>query len=138
MGRRLIALLDTDILIASKSETEPAPDLSGFDDLMVSSLTWSELVMGLHSTRSLSEYKRRARRLSVLQGTYGDGLPYDDDCANAYNDLLERTVQRGGDAKAKKLDRMIAATAMAHELVLVTRNVDDFTMFEGMLDVVER
>lgn len=134
----MIALLDTNILIASKSETEPAPDLSGFDDLMVSSISWSELIMGLHSTRSLSEYKRRARRLGALQDTYGEGLPYDDDCIDTYNDLIERTGQRGGDAKAKKLDRMIAATAMAHELVLVTRNTDDFTMFEGMLDVVER
>ena len=134
----MIALLDTNILIASKSETEPAPDLSGFDDLMVSSLSWSELTMGLHSTRSLGEYKRRALRLSVLEDTYGAGLPFDDDCVDTYNDLLERTGQRNGDAKAKKLDRMIAATAMAHELVLVTRNIDDFAMFEGMLDVVER
>jgi hypothetical protein len=60
----VIALLDTSILIASKSETEPAPDLSGFDDLMVSSLSWSEPVMGLHSAKSLGEYKRRARRLA--------------------------------------------------------------------------
>jgi predicted nucleic acid-binding protein len=134
----VIALLDTNILIASKSETEPAPDLSGFDDLMVSSLSWSELIMGLHTTKSLSEYKRRARRLGALQDTYGDGLPYDDACIDTYNDLLERAGQRGGDAKAKKLDRMIAATAMAHELVLVTRNVNDFRMFDGMLDVVER
>lgn len=134
----MIALLDTNILVASKSETEPAPDLSGFDDLMVSSLSWSELVMGLHTTKSLTEYKRRARRLSALQDTYGAGLPYDDDCTDTYNDLLERTGQRNGDAKAKKLDRMIAATAMAHELVLVTRNMDDFRMFEGMLEVVER
>jgi toxin FitB len=134
----VIALLDTNILIASKSETEPAPDLSGFGDLMVSSLSWSELVMGLHTTTSLSEYKRRARRLGVLQETYGDGLPYDDDCVESYNDLLEHTGQRGGEAKAKKLHRMIAATAMAHELVLVTRNVDDFRTFEGMLDIMER
>ncbi|PUB22151.1 hypothetical protein C8K30_11319 [Promicromonospora sp. AC04] len=84
------------------------------------------------------ECKRRAARIQALKKTLGRGLPFDDDCDEMYDELLVRVGQRGGTPKANRFDRMIAATAMAHALVLVTRDVDDFKPFKGMLDVEVR
>ena len=130
------ALLDTSILISIAASDETTPDLTDFANLYVSSLTWNELTLGMHQVKSLQEYKRRAARIQALKKTLGRGLPFDDDCDEMYDELLVRVGQRSGTPKAHRFDRMIAATAMAHELVLVTRNGDDFKMFEGMLDVV--
>lgn len=132
------ALLDTNILISIAASDETTPDLGDFDDLFVSSLTWNELTLGMHQVKSLQEYKRRAARIQALRKTLGQGLSFDDDCDEMYDELLVRVGQRKGTPRASRFDRMIAATAMAHELVLVTRNMADFTMFDGMLDVVER
>ena len=132
------ALLDTNILISIAASDETTPDLTDFDNLYVSSLTWNELTLGSHQVKSLPEYKRRTARIQALQKTLGQGLPFDDDCDEMYGELLVRVGQRKGTPRANRFDRMIVATAMAHELVLITRNVNDFTMFKGMLDVVER
>ncbi|WP_164545033.1 type II toxin-antitoxin system VapC family toxin [Antribacter gilvus] len=134
----MIALLDTNILIAGTTAHEVAPDLSDFNDFRVSSLSWHELTTGMHTTGDLSTYKERAHRLSTLQAIYGEGLAYDDDCVDAYATIMTRVLQRGGVPKAHPTDRMIAATALAHELVVVTRDRADFAMFEGLVDVVER
>lgn len=134
----MIALLDTDILIASRTAAEGLPDLSGFDDLTVSSVSYSELTMGLHATNDLAAYKRRLARFDALVETFGPGIPYDDQSVRAYGRLLAAVVERGGEPKAHRLDRMIAATALAHGLVLVTRNIAHFRLVEGLVDVQVR
>ena len=138
MAAPVIGMLDTSVLIASRSHSEALPDLQGFDDLTVSSVSYSELTMGLHSTQDLVTYKQRHARLSQLKETFGAGIPYDDVCVQAYDDLLALVVERGGEPKAHRLDRMIAATALAHGLVLVTRNIAHFRLLEGRLELAER
>ncbi len=139
MGQRgLRALLDTNILIATASTREPVPDLGGFDDLLVSTLSWSEMTRGVHAAKSISVYRERHRMLQALQATFGDGLPYDDTCLPAYDSVMGRAADRGGDLRANLTDRLLAATAISYDLTLVTRNVGDFAMFDDLLDVVER
>lgn len=132
------ALLDTNVLIARDAPDESAPDLSGFERLVVSSLSWSELSRGLHVTTSLTEFKARLARFNALQAAFGTGLAFDDACVRAFDDLLRQVVERGGNARAHVLDRMIAATALAHGLTLVTRDAKGFTNLEGLVQVEVR
>jgi predicted nucleic acid-binding protein len=132
------ALLDTNILIAASSTAESTPDLSEWDQVVVSTLTWSELTMGLHSTGDLAVYKERVARLDALRALLGKGIAYDDECVRAYDHVLRRVTDRGGSAKSHRLDRMIAATALAHGLVLVTRNIADFAALEGLVAIEQR
>jgi len=134
----VIVLLDTNILIASKTPTERQPDLSGFTKLAVSTLSWSELTMGLHATTDLIEFKARWARLNALKVGFGEGLPFDDECVAAYDQLLQHVVARGGSAKAHVIDRMIAATAMVHEMTVVSRDISGFVGLEGLVSLERR
>jgi predicted nucleic acid-binding protein len=134
----VIALLDTNILIARDAPDEPAPDLSGYDGLVVSSLSWSELTRGLHVTNSLVEFKARLARFNALRSAFGPGVAFDDACVNAHDDLLRQVIERGGSARAHVLDRMIAATALAHDFVVVTRDAAGFANLEGLVQVDAR
>lgn len=131
----MIALLDTNVLIAREAQDEPAPDLSGYDGFAVSSLSWSELTRGLHVTASLVEFKARLARFNALRSAFGSGVPFDDACVRAHDDLLRHVVQRGGSARVHVLDRMIAATALAHDFVVVSRDGAGFTNLEGLVQV---
>ena len=104
----------------------------------VSSLTWAELALEVHAVTSLAEYKRRTARVNRLRAMFGEGLPFDDHCAQAYDAALEHVTERGGSPKAHRFDRMIAATAAANGLALVTRNSGDFLQLRGLVEVVER
>lgn len=126
-------LLDTNILIAQFSPRERAPDLTGFTGLFVSSLSWGELTRGLHMTTELSVYKARAARLASLQGSFGAGLSFDDDCVRAYDAVMQSVLNSGGSPRAHLIDRMLAATAIAHNLTVITRDRTGFTGLEDLL-----
>lgn len=134
----MIALLDTNVFIALGSRGERRPDLSGFADLVVSSLSWSELTMGLHATSNLDEYRERHARLDGAKQLFGAGIAFDDACVQAYDRILARVAQRRGPVRAHHLDRMIAATAIAHGLTIVTREQSGFAGLEGLVDVEVR
>lgn len=138
MGDAVRALLDTNVIIASGSGPEELPDLDGFTDLFISSVSYSELTMGLHGTTDLAVYKARVARLDAAKEVFGAGLPYDDDCVQAYGKVVARVAERGGEVRAHRLDRMIAATALARGLVLVTRNVAHFRLVDDLIEVVRR
>lgn len=132
------ALLDTNVLIAAATEREATPDLSGYTSLAVSSLTWAELVRGLNLTTDLAQYRARRARLDELRDTFGDGLAFGDHCVVAYDRVMSRVADRGAEPRAHVLDRMIAATALAHGLRLVTRDLTGFSAIAGLVDVDRR
>ncbi|KNY06518.1 hypothetical protein AKH00_09875 [Microbacterium sp. GCS4] len=128
-----MALLDTNILIASDSRGESAADLDAFDDLRVSSLTWAELAKGLHTTQDIQIFRQRSARLAALRAAFGDGIPFDDDCADAYDRVLAHLSAQRLPARPHTFDRMLAATALAHGFTLVSRDSD---ALRGLTDLV--
>lgn len=134
----MIALLDTNILIATDSRGETAPELSDFEDLHVSSLSWAELAKGLHTTTDLPVFKLRSARLAALRSVFGEGLPFDDRCADAYDRILAHLSAQGVSPRQHVMDRMLAATALAHDLILVSRDRDMFEGLTGLIRVVQR
>lgn len=85
----------------------------------VSIVTQIELEGGVQAQRHLVEKRRAA--VDALLGTL-EILDFDADCASAYRRIME-TV---GFSRKKVIGRMIAATALAHDLSLITLNGRDF------------
>lgn len=131
------AILDTNILIALTDPDEPTPELDRYESVEVSIVTWVELSTGLHAARTLEIYKRRHRSLATLRGLLGSGIPFDEQCQSAFETILETSVESGAQASSNRMDKMIAATALAHDLVLVTRNPDDFKHLAGLIHIAE-
>lgn len=134
----MIALLDTNIILAALTDGESTPQLDGFDDIVVSSITYSEMSFGLGIQTDLGRYRSRNEVLRRAKSCFGDGIPYDDECADAMERIMAKVVQKGGSARAHVLDRMIAATALARDLTLVTRDIGDHGLLSGLVRVEQR
>jgi tRNA(fMet)-specific endonuclease VapC len=59
-------------------------------------------------------------------------LPLSVNVARRCAHLRHQLKQEGKRVNARALDLLIAATAMEHQLVLVTRNRDDYTDISGL------
>jgi len=96
----------------------------------------AELAAGPHATRYTAERARRQDRLQRAEATF-DPLPFDGDAAKAYGRIYAAIVATGRKARGPRaVDLLIAATALAANLPLYTRNVDDFRGVEHLLTVV--
>ncbi len=104
------------------------------DQTAISAITLAELAAGPHATVRLGERGRHQDRL-LWARTIWDPLPVDAEVARAYG-LIYATV-RGHDRKTRRrfADLLIAATALAHDLPLFTRNASDFADLEGLMRV---
>jgi len=131
------ALLDTNVLIAMASSDETTPDLSGFEMVAVSAISWTELLRGTHSSTDLVQYKARSFRDGWIHDRFGRGIAFDDACVHAFERILRHLAEQRRDVRSHHLDRMIAATALAHDLVIATRDRTGFAGLEGLIDVIE-
>jgi len=67
-----------------------------------------------------------------------EALPFDADAARAYGRVFAAITGAGRKARGKRaIDLLIAATALSVGLPLYTRNIDDFSGLEGVVDIVE-
>ena len=130
------ALLDTSTVIALFQE-ERAFNVSSFDRVAVSSLTYAELRLGISMARSADVARARMAALEELQRVFGVGIPFDDRAAEWYGRITRRVESTGGDPRAHRTDRMIAAIAAAHDHVLVTLNAADLRGLDGIVQVRE-
>ena len=75
---------------------------------------------------------RRAANLRVLHDFFEafDSLPFDDSCAESYGTIREELERL--DTPIGPYDLMIAATAIANDLTLVTRNTEEFERVAGL------
>lgn len=122
------AILDTSVVIA----TDVGP-LEG--ELAISSATLAELHFGVLVAKESSVRAERLRRLSILQHKF-DALPVDEAVAASYGQLAAAVVQAGRQPRARAMDLLIAATAHAHSARIYTRNANDFTGMNSLIEVV--
>ncbi|WP_206950632.1 type II toxin-antitoxin system VapC family toxin [Trinickia acidisoli] len=93
------------------------------NDLYLSVVTIGELRRGVEMIRhrgGTAQAKRLEAWLSIVLKEYGQSvLPVDDDTGQLWGRLRVPHP-------AHALDKLIAATALIHDLIVVTRKVDDF------------
>lgn len=125
-------VVDTSVVI--DFEHLVAEDLSA--TLAVSAITLAELAAGPHATADPHERARRQDRLQRVEATF-DPLPVDAAVARAYSRIYAAVVGAGRKARgARSLDLLIAASALAADLPLYTRNPEDFRGTESLIEVV--
>lgn len=126
------ALLDTSILIDF-----PAADVAQVaDEVAVSAVTIAELYYGVGATDDLLEQVSRRRRVQVILDRF-EVLSFDATTAEYYGALASLVRQRGREPRPRRMDLQIAATAVRHGLILLTRNGSDFAGLESALVVVD-
>jgi len=125
---KILYLLDTNIV---SEPLKPAPDshvlerLHRYDGMMaIPSVVWHELLFGVNR---LPLGARRRRLQAYLLEVVAPNLPvlaYDDHAA-----WLHASFRADLEAEGKArgfADGLVAATALANNLILVTRNTQDF------------
>lgn len=82
------------------------------------------------------ERARRRDRLQRTEATF-DLLPFDVEAARAYGRVHAAVLERGRQPRRRFADLLIASTALAENLPLITRIADDFVGLEKLISVVE-
>lgn len=105
-------------------------------ELAISAITLAELAAGPHATRDFGERARRQDRLQRTEATF-EPLPVDGNVARAYGRVYAAVAAGGRKARGRRAtDLFIAATALAADLPLYTRNPADFAPLAELLDIV--
>lgn len=124
-------LLDTSVLVDLERLPEQALPLQA----AIASVTLAELAAGVHLAKEPAERGARLIRLQAIEATF-EGLPFDVAAARIYGNLVSLIMAAGQSPRPRRMDLMIAATAVANQLPLYTRNPKDFGALEKALTVV--
>lgn len=123
-------LLDTNACIRLLNNSSPAlvARLRAEDpaQLRLCSVVKAELLFGARHSRRVAENLRLLARFFAAFGS----LPFDDACAERYG-VIRAQLCRDGTPIGPN-DLLIAAVALAHDLTLVTHNVDEFSRVAGL------
>lgn len=132
VAERLSAgLLDTSVVIdLDIVDAELLPLTVG-----VSAITMAELAAGPSAARNPDERARRQDRLQRAEAAF-EAIPFSSDAARAYGRVHAAVVTAGRQPRRRFADLLIAATALAEGLPLVTRNPDDFAGLDDLLVVI--
>ncbi|WP_434107183.1 type II toxin-antitoxin system VapC family toxin [Paraburkholderia caffeinilytica] len=93
-------------------------------DVVMSAITFAELEYGV----AVSANRARERRNLAALAEDILVMPFDSAAAGAYGPIREATRER----KKDQLDKLIAAHAVALDVVLVTNNERDFAAYPGL------
>ena len=132
-GRHPRGLIDTSVVL--DLDVIDATELPR--EIAISAITLAELAAGPHGARDAAERARRQDRLQRTEATF-EPLPVDANVARAYGRVYAAVATAGRKARGRRAaDLFIAATALAADLPLYTRNAADFAALTDLLDVVE-
>ena len=123
-------LLDTSVIIDHDViDPDELPDEAG-----ISAVTLAELSAGPHTTTDPAERSRRQDRLQWATSTF-EPFPFDADAARVYGRLVAAVRASDRRERSRVADLLIAATAVANDLPLFTRNPDDFARLSDLVEV---
>ena len=120
-NRTHLGLLDTSVVISLGAVSES--DLPAYP--FISALTLAELSVGPLIAKSHSERETRQLVLQQVESTF-DPLPFDSNCARRFGIIASEMRQGGKKSRARGIDAIIAATALANDLPLYTCNTKHF------------
>jgi predicted nucleic acid-binding protein len=104
-------------------------------EIAIASVTLAELAAGPHATSDATERARRQDRLQRAEATF-DAIPFDVAAGRAYGRVYAEVAAAGRKARGKRaVDLLIAATALAAELPVYTRNPSDFDGLDKLIEV---
>jgi predicted nucleic acid-binding protein len=126
------AILDTSILIAQ--EEDAAVEAAIPSEAAISVVTLAELHYGVLAAKTDIVKQIRLRRLGVIEATF-QPIPIDATVARAYAAVAQAVKLAGGAPRARVMDLWIAATALAENVPVFTRNREDFKTLEQLIDV---
>ena len=125
-------LIDTSVVIELESVDESKLPRQS----TISAVTLAELAAGPHATQDAVERARRQERVQRTEATV-DCLPVDASVARAYARVYVAIASAGRKARRRRsFDLLIAATALAHDIPLYTRNPSDFTGLTSLIRIV--
>lgn len=116
-----VGLLDTSVVIDLMVSDPDALPREPF----ISSVTLAELGVGPLVAQSADDRQQRQHVLQLAESTF-DALPFDASCARHFAAVAGSMHANGRKLKARAFDALIAATALAHDLPLYTKNPRDF------------
>lgn len=130
-----IYLLDTNIILEplklNPNENLLAKLKENGDFCCISSITWLEALFGMNI---MLEGKRKERTRSYLLNkiqAYFPVIEYDEHCAFLQAEIQAQMYKNG--IAIPDYDMLIAATAMANNLILITHNTKDFKNIPGLM-----
>jgi len=130
----VVYLLDTNIVSEALAVTPNAGVVRKLArhqrESVIAAPVWHELLYGCLRLPASSRRRRILRFLEEVVGPSLDIVPYDGRVATLH--ATERARLEGLGRTVPFVDGQIAATAVAHALILVTRNAHDFELFEGL------
>lgn len=106
-------------------------------EIAVSALTLAELSAGPHGARDDVARARRQLQLQQVEVEF-ETVSFSPPCARAYGRVYAAVEGVGRKPRGRRaIDLMIAATALAHDLPLYTRNGKDLRGVEALIEVIE-
>lgn len=100
-------------------------------ECLISAITLAELSVGALVATNARQRGARQAHLQQAEADF-DPLPFDSACARAFGRVAASLRQSGRKTQARAYDALIAATAVAHDLPVITRNPDDFAGIDGL------
>lgn len=124
----MAVLVDTDLLIDLERGAQDSPVTRLAEDIAISVVTMSELLQGVYRAEGAQRARRRAfvEGLFQVMGTIPITEPVARVRAELWADLSARGLRLGSN------DLWIAATAVAHDFGIATRNVAEFQRVPGL------
>lgn len=127
-----VGLLDTSVIIDLPTLHIDTLPIEG----TISAVTLAELSIGPIAAKDATTRVQRQLRVQSAEAQFSV-LPFDARSARMYAVICELLHAKGVKARSgRALDLMIAATALAHQLPLYTRNPKDFSSLENLIEVV--
>jgi tRNA(fMet)-specific endonuclease VapC len=128
----MAVLIDASILIEAERgrlALEPHVERHGDDESFLAVITASELLHGVHRARAADV---RAKRSAFVEGVLERFpiLGVDLACARAHAQLWAELLKAG--AMIGPHDLWLAATCLAHGLIMVTANLREFERVPGL------